>query len=157
MADDQRDVGLIDLPAPLDVLSFPERPRFVGSMRNHRRMHVFTTPTGELAALVGPICETPGCACAGWAALDSAQPVDTAIVTERADLTCEHLETAVTDFLQRTGWAKVDPHLAAELARDTAAEIVEFAAEYPAGTRLRVSFDHATDEWAFTRVEATLN
>lgn len=109
-------------------------------------MHVLTTRGGELVGLFGPLFDEPG-GPVGLAGLESAHLVETATVADRADVTLKGLETAATDFLQRTGWAAVDAALAAEVATAMAADVADIASDYPVGTRLHATFDLCTDEW----------
>ena len=115
-------------------------------------MHVLVGRGGQLAAIVGPICDDPDrTGCSGFASLDDGQLIDGATIADRDDLTPDHLEAAAADFLQRTGWTDVDPQLCAGLAVFMAAEAAEIAEGYPVGTRLHADYDHATDEWVFSQ------
>jgi hypothetical protein len=114
-------------------------------------MLVLTTRGGELAAPFGPICENDDCQCAhGLAGLDSAHlTTDAVTVADRDDITVEILTGICADFLKRTGWTD-DEELTTELAADMAGLAAAAADGLPPGTRLRPSFNHATESWIFT-------
>jgi hypothetical protein len=115
-------------------------------------MHVLTGRGGQLAAIVGPLCDDPDCTgCSGFASLDDGQRIEAATIADREDITPEHLRAAAADFLQRAGWTDVNPQLCGELAVFMAMQAAEIAEAYPVGTRLHVDYDRATDVWAFTR------
>lgn len=117
-------------------------------------MHVFVTRGGELCALVGPICDNDTCTdCAGWAALESGHRVEAVTVADRPDLTPADIEAAATRYLQTTGWHTPGTPLTTEHAvviDDMTTGVTVLAASYPAGARLRATFDRATDEFVFT-------
>jgi hypothetical protein len=115
-------------------------------------MHVLVGRGGQLAAIVGPICDDPDCTgCSGFASLDDGQLIDAATIADRDEVTLDDLRAAAADFLKRTGWTDADPQLCADLAVYMAGEAAEIAEAYPIGTRLHADYDRAAEEWVFTR------
>jgi hypothetical protein len=83
---------------------------------------------GQLAAIVGPICDDPDCTgCAGFASLDDGRLIDAATIADRDDVTPHYLRAAAAGFLRRNGWTDVDPQLCADLAVYMAGEAAEIA------------------------------
>ena len=131
-------------------------------------MHVLTTRGGELVSIAGPLCDNNNCTeCASLAGLESGYPVDVATVADRADMTTSELEAAAAHFLKITGWADVDPELAAELATDMASDAAEIAAGFPPAPRCApnstaaptngLSRPFRRESWLITRIFAQIH
>lgn len=98
---------------------------------------------GELVYL-GPVCGIDeadefgdgGCGCGrSFAGLASDRGTTLAVVAD-VDLTAAQLEVLVADSLRRAGW-----DVAEDLAHEVAADMVDAAAPFPVGTRVRRTLD----------------